>query len=61
MEGYSKERYKELKRDHFEYHFQYYMTPDIPAEFEFAAVVLEDMPLAKRFAHRENQARNRQP
>ena len=61
MEGYSKERYKELKRDHFEYHFQYYMTPDIPAEFEFAAVVLEDTPLAKRFAHRENQARNRQP
>lgn len=61
MEGYTKECYKELKRDHFEYHFQYYMTPDMPAEFEFAAIVLEETPLAARFSTRENQARNRQP
>lgn len=59
MEGYTKQRFKELKRDSFEYHFQYYMTPDKAAEFEFAAIVLEDMSLAKRFANRENQARNR--
>ncbi|MES2982332.1 MAG: hypothetical protein V4727_08460 [Verrucomicrobiota bacterium] len=60
MEGYSKERFKELKRNHFEYHFQYYKTPDSPAEYEFAAIVLGDKPLAARFANRKNQARNRQ-
>lgn len=60
MEGYSEQRFKELKRDHFEYHFQYYKTPDQPAEYEFAAIVLGDKTLANRFANRENQARNRQ-
>lgn len=60
MEGYSEERFKELKRNHFEYHFQYYYTPDKTAEFEFAAIILGDKPLAARFAKRKNQARNRQ-
>jgi hypothetical protein len=59
MEGYSKQRFKELKRNHFEYHFQYYMTPDNVAEYEFAAIVLGNKSLAARFANRENQARNR--
>jgi hypothetical protein len=60
MEGYSDQRFKELKRNHFEYHFQYYMTPDKAAEYEFAAIVLGDKPLAARFANRESQARNRE-
>jgi hypothetical protein len=59
MEGYTPERFKELKRDPFHYHFSYYMTPDKAAEFEFAAVILGDQPLALRFANRKNQARNK--
>ncbi len=59
MEGYSKQRFEEMKRDHFEYHFQYYKTHDKAAQFEFAAIVLGEKSLAKRFAHRKNQARNR--
>jgi hypothetical protein len=58
-EGYSPTRFKELKRDPFEYHFQYYMTHDKRAQFEFATMVLGEMPLAARFAHRKDEAHNR--
>lgn len=59
MEGYSKQSFKRIKRDRFEYHFQYYRTPEKTADFEFAAIVLGNKTLAERFAHRKNQARNR--
>jgi hypothetical protein len=59
MEGYSKQSFKRIKRDRFEYHFQYYRTPEKAAQFEFAAIVLGNKTLAERFAHRKNQARNR--
>ena len=59
MEGHSKESFKKIRRDRFEYHFQYYKTSEKAAEFEFAAIVLGNKTLAERFAHRKNQARNR--
>jgi hypothetical protein len=59
MEGYSKQSFKRIKRDRFEYHFQYYRTSEKTADFEFAAIVLGNKTLAERFAHRKNQARNR--
>lgn len=59
MEGHSKESFKKIRRDRFEYHFQYYRTPEKTADFEFAAIVLGNQTLAERFAHRQNQARNR--
>lgn len=58
-EGYSSKRFKELKRDPFEYHFQYYMTHDKKAQFEFATIVLSDTPMPARFANRKNEAHNR--
>jgi hypothetical protein len=59
MEGYSKERFDELKRNRYLYHFAYLMSPDLPAAFDFPAIALGDKRLAERYRDRKNQARNR--
>jgi hypothetical protein len=58
MEGYSKARFNELKRNRYLYHFLYYMSPDLPAGYDFQAITLGDQRLAGRFRNRKNQARN---
>lgn len=61
MEGYSKDRYKELKKNRYLYHFQYLMTPDRPAAYDFQAIILGDQRLPARFRTRKNQALNPAP
>jgi hypothetical protein len=59
MEGYSEARYKELKRNRFMFHFQYFNSPDRPMAFDFPAIVLGGQRLPERFRDRKNKARNR--
>ncbi|MES2995363.1 MAG: hypothetical protein V4733_00970 [Verrucomicrobiota bacterium] len=58
MEGFSPDRYKALRRDKYQFHFQYLRTPDKPADFDYPDVVLGNKRLPARFHHRQNQARD---
>lgn len=58
MEGYSKQRYNELKRNPYLFHFLYFMSSDLPSAFDFHAITLGDMRLAERYRNRRNQVTN---
>lgn len=58
MEGYSKQRYRELKRNPYLFHFLYFRTADLPSAFDYHSIVLGDMRLAERFRSRKNQVTN---
>lgn len=58
MDGYSKEKFREIKRDGYMYHFRYLMTPDKPCDCDYIDMVLSQQPLTERFSHRSNQARD---
>ncbi len=58
MEGYSKERYNEFKRNPYLFHFLYFMSSDLPSAFDFHAITLGDKRLAERYRNRKNQVTN---
>ena len=58
MEGYSKQRYKEFKRNPYLFHFLYFMSSDLPSAFDFHAITLGDTRLAERYRNRRNQVTN---
>jgi hypothetical protein len=58
MEGYSKKRYSELKRNPYQFHFLYFKSSDLPSAYDFHAITLGDMRLATRYQIRKNQVTN---